>query len=76
LATFVSVLSSFLVGIVLAIAPWTALWDTNSLVALDSTVRSILHSPFTRGAVTGLGLVNLVLAFHELRGHWKDADRP
>jgi hypothetical protein len=29
-------------------------------------LRSFLLSAFTRGAVTGLGLVNIVLAIHEL----------
>jgi hypothetical protein len=75
LATFISVLSSLLVGIVLVIAPWTDLWSTNALVAYDSALRSVLLSAFTRGAVSGLGLVNLVLAANELRGNRQDPGR-
>ena len=63
--TFLSVLSAFLVGVVLAIAPWTTLWETNYLLHPHSFLRSVALSAFTRGAVTGLGLANLVLAFQE-----------
>ena len=59
-------LSSLLVGIVLAVAPWTALWDANYLLSPNPMLRAFLLSAFTRGAVTGLGFVNIVLAFHEL----------
>ena len=63
--TFLSVLSAFLVGVVLAVAPWTTLWETNYLLHPHSLFRSVALSAFTRGAVTGLGLSNLVLAFQE-----------
>jgi hypothetical protein len=61
-----SILSSFLVGVVLVFAPWTPLWDSNWLLQLLPAARGLLLSAFTRGAVTGLGLVNLVLAVRDL----------
>ena len=64
-----SVLSSALVGVVLVVAPWTALWDANYLLHPHPLLRSVVLSAFTRGGVTGLGLVNLVLALHEARQH-------
>jgi hypothetical protein len=63
--TFLSVLSAFLVGVVLSVAPWTPLWEANYLLHPYSWLRALALSSFTRGAVTGLGLANLVLAFHE-----------
>jgi hypothetical protein len=61
------ILSSLLVGAILIAAPWTpTLWDLNSLIQPHPKMRAILLSPFTRGAVTGLGLVNVLLALHEL----------
>jgi hypothetical protein len=69
LAVFLSVLSSFLVGLILAVAPWTVLWEANYLLQPHPLVREIVLSPFTRGAITGLGLVNIVLAFHEAHQH-------
>ena len=67
MATLLSVLSSLLVGLILAVAPWTALWDGNYLIQPHPLVRSLLLNAFTRGAVTGLGLVNLLLALSEAR---------
>jgi len=68
-AVFLSVLSTFLVGLILAIAPWTALWDANYLLGPHPLLRSLLLSAFTRGSVSGLGLVNIILALHEARQH-------
>jgi hypothetical protein len=68
-AIFLSVLSSLLVGIVLVFAPWTNLWDANYILQPNPLFRSMILNAFTRGAVTGLGLVNIVLAFEEAHQH-------
>jgi hypothetical protein len=68
-AVFLSVLSTFLVGVILVIAPWTSWWDANYLLDPHPALRSVLLSAFTRGTVSGLGLVNIVLAFLEARQH-------
>jgi hypothetical protein len=67
LATVLSVTSSLLVGIILVVAPWTALWDSNYLLQPHPTLRALLLNPFLRGLVSGLGLLNIVLAVVE--GH-------
>jgi hypothetical protein len=67
--TLLSVLSSILVGVILVVAPWTGFWDTNGILAPYPLLRSLVLSAFTRGAVTGLGLVNILLAFYEARDH-------
>jgi hypothetical protein len=69
LAVLLSVTSSFLVGVILVVAPWTTFWDTNYLLQAHPWLRLVLLSSFTRGAVSGLGLVNILLAVHEARGH-------
>ena len=69
MTTFLSILSSILVGLILVVAPWTRLWEINGFLGPHPFLRSIVLSPFTRGAVSGLGLVNILLAFHEARGH-------
>jgi hypothetical protein len=66
-ATFLSALSSLLVGVVLVVAPWTVLWEANYLLQPSPLLRTLLLSTFARGAVSGLGLVNLVLALDEAR---------
>jgi hypothetical protein len=67
LAHLLSILSSLLVGLVLLVAPWTAVWDSNWLLQPHPVVRELLLNPFTRGAVSGLGLINIVIALHDLR---------
>jgi hypothetical protein len=63
-----SALSSLLVGIILVVAPWLpSLWDANYLLQPYPLLRTLALSPFTRGAVTGLGLVNVLLALQEAR---------
>ncbi|MGE0456380.1 MAG: hypothetical protein AB7O37_21195 [Vicinamibacteria bacterium] len=69
MSAFLSVLSSTMVGLILTAAPWTALWDGNYLLHAHPLLRAALLSSFTRGAVSGLGLVNLLLALHEARQH-------
>jgi hypothetical protein len=69
-----SVASSCLVGIVLILAPWSDLWETNSLLQLHPDLRMLLLSTFTRGAVTGLGLVNILLAAVDARAFVRSHD--
>jgi hypothetical protein len=75
LAIFFSLLSTLLVGLILVIAPWTALWDANYMLPPHPAVRAIVLSAFTRGAVTGLGLVNILLALHEAFHRTSEAAR-
>ena len=53
--------SSFFIwlGMCLIIAPWHEVWTHNSVFAPQSSIRAFLNLGFVRGAVTGLGLVNI-----------------
>lgn len=67
MVALLSILSSLLVGLVLVFAPWMSflgveLWESNWFLQVWPGARGLLLSPFTRGAVTGIGLVNLALA--------------
>ena len=46
--------------------PWSAFWDRNYFVEALPGLRVILTNNFTRGAVSGLGVVNLLAALAEL----------
>lgn len=79
MAAFLSILSSLLVGVALVFAPWSPLWEANWLLQMWPAARSIVLSGFTRGAVSGLGLVNLVLALRDVHarltgGSWGGPD--
>ena len=49
--------------------PWMTLWDANYLLQPHPVVRTLLLSAFIRGAVSGLGLVNILLALHDAHQH-------
>ena len=65
LTVALSVVSSLLVGVILTVVPWTGLWDANYLLQPYPALRVLVLSPFARGTVTGLGLVNIAMAFYE-----------
>jgi hypothetical protein len=70
LGFFLSVLSSLMVGVILVVAPWTSWWESNYLLLPHPAVRALVLSSVTRGVVSGLGLVNILLAVHEAQQHW------
>jgi hypothetical protein len=59
--------SSFMVGATLLLAPWTPLWDNHPALAASLKLREILMEPWLRGAVSGLGVVNLAAAAFDLK---------
>jgi hypothetical protein len=65
-AALLSITSSLLVGLVLTVAPWTSLWEANWLLQPWAGLRVFAMSGFARGAVTGLGLVNVLVALDDL----------
>ncbi len=52
-------------GMVLIVMPWTPAWGQNSLIASRIALRDLIETGFVRGAVTGLGVLNLILGFWE-----------
>ena len=58
-----------MVGVILVVAPWTGWWESNYLLAPFPAVRALVLSAFARGLVSGLGLVNILLAVHEAQAH-------
>ncbi len=58
--------SSLMVGATLVLAPWTSLWENHPALATSLRLRDLLLAPWFRGAVTGLGLVNLAAAALDL----------
>ncbi len=74
MAIVLSVVSSLLVGLVLIVAPWTPFWDANYLIQPHPLLKAIVLSVFTRGAVSGLGLVNILLALYEARESLAESD--
>ncbi len=75
MTALLSIVSSLLVGVVLVVAPWTSLWEANWLLQPWPGLRLVLLSGFARGAVSGLGLVNVLVALADLHGRLLSAAR-
>ncbi len=69
LALVLSVVLSLIVGTMLIVIPWTNWWDSNYLLQPYPLLQHLLLSGYVRGAVAGLGLVNVVVALYEVFVH-------
>jgi hypothetical protein len=56
------------VGLVLTLAPWSAYWDRNYFAETLPAVHALITNNFVRGAVSGLGVVNICAAAADLFG--------
>ncbi|MGQ9897418.1 MAG: hypothetical protein ACUVR8_07700 [Acidobacteriota bacterium] len=72
LPTILFIVLCFEVGLLLSIIPWTNYWENNFFLLWltahfpGSQLTAIVQSSYVRGAVTGIGLVNLALGFLEI----------
>lgn len=53
-------------GLLLILLPWSGFWERNYFAQAWPAVGTVITNPFARGAISGLGLVNLVSGFAEL----------
>jgi hypothetical protein len=56
---------SMVIGLFLVVFPWLTPWDQNLAASYSPTLRSIWLSPYFRGALSGLGLINLYIGVVE-----------
>ena len=54
------------IGFFLLIFPWTVYWDANFFSALLPGWRQYWDNMYVRGAISGLGVVNLFIGFVEV----------
>lgn len=65
------VIFSVELGIVLVLLPWKDVWTNNSFFASYPGLRLWLNHDFVRGAVSGLGLLNIWIGISEA-AHFRD----
>jgi hypothetical protein len=53
-------------GFALLVVPWSAFWDRNYFAQAFPLVRDVITNNFVRGAVSGLGVINLAVGAREL----------
>jgi len=54
------------VGLVLVVMPWSPLWDRNYFLEAVPQLRALAMSNYFRGAISGLGLINIAASVVEL----------
>lgn len=54
------------VGLLLIVLPWSGFWEGNYFGHAWPPIGPLLSNDFIRGAVSGLGVVNVVAGFFEL----------
>jgi hypothetical protein len=54
------------VGLLLVLVPWSAFWERNYFVQMFPPILTLLRNNYVRGGVSGLGVVNLLVGFHDL----------
>jgi hypothetical protein len=65
------ILFCFEIGLFLVFVPWSQLWEHNVLLTYSLHLRGVVLNNFFRGAVSGLGVVDLVLGLSELGRFWR-----
>ena len=56
--------------------PWSGFWERNYFVEWSASFAAFLTSNYTRGAITGLGLVNVWAALGELADLFGSGQQP
>jgi hypothetical protein len=54
------------VGLLLIVLPWSAFWERNYFAQAWPWLLPITTNNFVRGAISGLGIVNLAAGFSEM----------
>ena len=60
----------FEVGCLLVIIPWSSFWDQNALLEAIPAVYRWTRSEFVRGAISGVGALNIGAGLAELVAAW------
>jgi hypothetical protein len=48
------------------VVPWLSFWDRNYFAETLPAVQAVIHNNFVRGAVSGIGVLNLIAGLYDL----------
>jgi hypothetical protein len=54
-------------GLMLILVPWSDMWEINYFLYQYPALGLIMKNPYLRGAVSGLGLMNVLFALEAFR---------
>lgn len=53
-------------GFILAVAPWSQVWEHNRFTDARPRLEAFVQSPYARGGVTGVGVITALAGLLEL----------
>lgn len=53
-------------GLFLIVFPWIEIWEKNFFIRVSPLLTAVLMNYFFRGAISGLGIINLWLSLAEI----------
>ena len=65
-AALIFIIFCFEIGVFLLVFPWLDFWDQNYLATAAPMLRRLWANPYFRGAVSGVGFINLYISFSEV----------
>jgi hypothetical protein len=74
--TAIALYAFTVLGLFLLVAPWSPVWEQAVLGAVPQALRATARSGWARGLVSGLGLLDLVVAIQLLRELWRRGVAP
>ena len=63
-------------GLLLILIPWSAFWERNYFFEWSRVLSGLMTNNYTRGAISGLGLINVWAALAELADLFGSNSRP
>ena len=54
------------IGVILVWLPWTGAWENNLTLWFYPQIEPFMLNPFFKGAVIGLGVVNILVGIHDV----------
>jgi hypothetical protein len=60
------VICSLYLGIALLMLPWQTAWENNYFIYIYPQIRPVVTNSFFKGAVLGLGIVNIMIGIQEI----------
>jgi hypothetical protein len=66
LAGVMAAIFCFELGVFLLVFPWASDWDVSYFAFLPLGARTVWVSPYFRGAISGLGILNIYISFLEV----------
>ena len=66
LFSFVAIVACLELGIFLVLFPWSRYWDDNYFAAFSPIWYRFWTSPYVRGAMSGIGVLNLYISLSEI----------